>query len=344
MKISKSNLQDACARLGINSETADRLWSELEKENTSKFDIEHLAYYFGSFIVMSAMGWFMTQAWGDGDGIGISVLGSIYFLVFIFVARRLWFRKHLVVPGGLLFTLAVWMVPLVVFGIEKYTGLWPQETQTSFHDYHVWVRGSWLAMEMATIVTGAVVLWYIRFPFLTFPVAFSLWYLSMDLTPMIYGADDFSWEQRQLVSVWFGILTLIGVYFIDRKTKEDYAFWGYLFGLMAFWGGLSSMNSDSELNKLLYCLINMFLILVSVVIQRRVFLVFGSIGIFAYLGHLAFRVFKDSMLFPVALSLLGIAIIYLGIVYNRNKLKIEEAVRNSLPDALLKLNPNSKRA
>ena len=110
---------------------------------------------------------------------------------------------------------------------------------------------------------------------------------------------------------------------------------------MAFWGGLSSMNSDSELNKLLYCAINVFLILISVIIQRRVFIVFGSIGVFGYLGHLAFRIFNDSLLFPVALSLLGMAIIYLGIIYHRNKLIIEETLRNIIPDFLLNLNPNN---
>ena len=233
------------------------------------------------------------------------------------------------------------MIPLIVFGIEKYTGLWPQDSQGSFQDYHVWVRGSWVIMELATIIGGIITLKYVRFPFLTFPIAFSLWYLSMDITSIIYGVKEYSWEQIQLVSVYFGLTMLIVSYFIDRRTKEDFAFWIYLFGIMAFWGGLSSMNSDSELNKLLYCAINVFLILISVIIQRRVFIVFGSIGVFGYLGHLAFRIFNDSLLFPLALSLLGIAIIYLGIIYNRNKLIIEETLRNILPDFLLKLNPNN---
>ena len=165
----------------------------------------------------------------------------------------------------------------------------------------------------------------------------------MDITSIIYGVKEYSWEQIQLVSVYFGLTMLIVSYFIDRRTKEDFAFWIYLFGIMAFWGGLSSMNSDSELNKLLYCAINVFLILISVIIQRRVFIVFGSIGVFGYLGHLAFRIFTDSLLFPVALSLLGMAIIYLGIIYHRNKLIIEETLRNILPDFLLKLNPNNNK-
>jgi hypothetical protein len=30
-------------------------------------------------------------------------------------------------------------------------------------------------------------------------------------------------------------------------------FWLYLFGVLTFWGGLSSMNSGSGLGKLTYC-------------------------------------------------------------------------------------------
>ena len=343
MKINKTNLQNACSKINLDNETSDKLWSELEKDNSPKFDVENLAYYFGALIIMSAMGWFMTEAWDGIGGLGISILGLMYLLLFILLAQYLWYNKQLRVPGGLFFTLGIWMIPLIVFGIEKHTGLWPQDSQGSFQDYHVWVRGSWVIMELATIIGGIITLKYVRFPFLTFPIAFSLWYLSMDVTSIIYGVKEWSWEQIQLVSVYFGLTMLIVSYFIDRRTKEDFAFWIYLFGIMAFWGGLSSMNSDSELNKLLYCAINLFLILISVIIQRRVFIVFGSIGVFGYLGHLAFRIFNDSLLFPVALSLLGMAIIYLGIIYNRNKLIIEETLWNILPDFLLKLNPNNNK-
>jgi hypothetical protein len=74
---------------------------------------------------------------------------------------------------------------------------------------------------------------------------------------------------------------------------------------MAFWGGLSLMESDSELRKLLYCLINLGLMFVAVFLERRAFLVFGAMGVFGYLGHLSYSIFKNSMLFPLALTLIG---------------------------------------
>lgn len=99
---------------------------------------------------------------------------------------------------------------------------------------------------------------------------------------------------------------------------------------------------ESELNKFIYCLINLFFILISVIIQRRVFIIFGSIGVFSYLGHLAFKVFENSLLFSIALSILGITVIFLGIKYNRNKEYIERKLMESLPDFLLNLNPERR--
>lgn len=71
---------------------------------------------------------------------------------------------------------------------------------------------------------------------------------------------------------------LVGAYGVDRRTREDFAFWGYLFGLLAFWGGLSLLESDSEWNRFLYGLVNLAFILIAVLFQRKVFIVFGTIG------------------------------------------------------------------
>ena len=69
------------------------------------------------------------------------------------------------------------------------------------------------------------------------------------------------------------------------------------------------MDSDSEIGRLIYCGINIGLIALSLYIRRSMFLIFGANGVFIYLGHLAYEVFKDSVLFPFALVFLGLAMI-----------------------------------
>jgi hypothetical protein len=53
-------------------------------------------------------------------------------------------------------------------------------------------------------------------------------------------------------------------------------------------------------------------------------------GVMGYIGHLAYRVFESSLLFPFALSLIGILVIYLGVLYQRNSAAIDTFVRERL--------------
>src|SRR5947208_13588298 len=110
--------------------------------------------------------------------------------------------------------------------------------------------------------------------------------MSMDLTPFIYGRSDFTWNQCLWVSLWFGLAFLGVSFLVDRRTRDDYAFWGYLFGTLAFWGGLSLMESQSEVSKLLYCLINIVLMLISVLLDSRKFIVCCSLCVCGDVDHI----------------------------------------------------------
>ena len=344
MQISKEDLNWAADQGVISREQADRLWSVFSSRprTGNVFDLAHVAYYFGALIVISAMGWFMTLGWERFGGGGIFLISAAYALCFIFAGRELWFKRELIVPGGLLFTLAVWMTPLAVYGLERMIGFWPQSDPGTFRDFHEWIRGSWILMELSTILTGLIALRFIRFPFLTFPVAFTLWYMSMDLTPLLAGSP-FTWRARLWVSAIFGLVVLIIAYVVDHRSKNDYAFWLYLFGLMAFWGGLSLMESGSESKKFLYCLINVGLMVFAVLLDRKVFIVFGSLGVFGYLEHLSWSVFKDSMLFPFALTFIGILVIYCGIKYQRHQVRIAAAIFRLIPPGMRRFLPQHRQ-
>jgi hypothetical protein len=208
-----------------------------------------------------------------------------------------------------------------------------------YRDYHTYIDWRWLLMELATLAAGAVMLWRYRLPFLVMPVAVTLWYMSMDLAPFLFGGEYFNWELRKFVSLWFGLLMILLAFWVDIRSRhdQDYAFWLYLFGVIAFWGGLSLMKSDSELNKFLYFCINLLLIVIGAVLSRRVFAVFGGLGCAGYLGYLAYDVFKDSLLFPFVLTLIGLGVIYLGILWQRHEGQISARLRDWLPTAVREL-------
>jgi hypothetical protein len=345
MRVSKEDFSWVVSQGMISAEQAASVWNALESRDASRprFDMANVMYYFGALIVMSAMGCFMTLGWEIFGGGGILLISVVYALCFVLAGRTLWFKQKLIVPGGLLFVMAVCMTPLAIYGLERLVGFWPQGDPGTYRDFHVWVKGGWFFMEVATILAALVALWFIRFPFLTAPIAFSLWYMSMDLTPLLFGRPEFTWNERLWVSVWFGLAMLLVSYLVDRRTKGDYAFWGYLFGMLAFWFGLSLMENGGELSKFFYCLINLGLMLVSVLLQRRVFIIFGSFGVLGYLGYLSYHVFQNSLLFPVALSFIGILVIYLGIKYQHNQVAIERFIFANIPPSIKRMLPMSRR-
>ncbi len=344
MNITKEGFALAAKEVDLATEHQDRLWAALERQTAHqpKFTFANVAVYLGGLIVISAMGWFMNLGWEAFGGYGIFGLGAGYAAAFAFAGRHLWFVKDNRVAGGVLFTVAVCMAPLAVYGLEKGLGFWPDGQPGAFRDFHLWVKATWLVMELATIAAALLALKWVRFPFLVAPIAFTLWYMSMDLTPLLFGRDSFSWNERAVVSACFGAFMLVVAFVVDRLVKDDFAFWLYLFGLLAFWGGLSFLDSHSEVGKAVYCAINAVLIFVGVLLHRRAFTVFGALGIFGYLGHLSSVVFKDSMLFPFALSGIGLFVIFAGTRFQRYQPAIEAAIRRVMPRFVLEALPNAR--
>jgi hypothetical protein len=277
------------------------------------------------------MSLFMTLGWERFGGWGL------LFIAFAYAGAGLWLtefflkRRRLPIPAGITATFVVVLTPLAVYGFQAALGWWAEGKV--FREYHTHIDWRWMFMEFATLASGAVMIWRYRLPFLVMPIAATLWYMSMDLTPFLFGDADSMWELRKLVSLWFGVLIVLLAFWVDIRTRydKDYAFWLYLFGVVAFWGGLSMMQSDSELNKFIYLCINLMMIAVGAVLSRRVFVVFGGLGAAGYLGHLAHDVFKDSMMFPFVLTIVGLGVIYLGIIWQRHEEMISTKLRELLP-------------
>ncbi|MCY1489462.1 hypothetical protein D9M68_231870 [compost metagenome] len=313
-----------------------------QPETRASFQLAHVAYYFGALLIIGAMGWLLTEAWMNIGDIALLVIALAYLAVFLLAGRSLWQRGQRI-PGGLLGAVAVSLTPLAVFAIQRLTGLWPlDDGQGDYHDYYVYVRGGWLAMEAATVLVGLLVLRLMPFPFIVMPIAVALWFMSMDLTELVSGGI-LDWDTRRWVSLWFGLALLLASLLVDGRSQQDFAFWGYLAGLLAFWGGLSLMDSGSELGKALYCLVNLGLMACAVLLRRPLFMVFGALGVAGYLGHLSYSVFKDSLLFPIVLTLIGLGVIALGLAYQKRRDALTSALRQRLPDSLRQLLPALRR-
>ena len=333
MELKRSLLDQAANREIITREQADQLWTLFSEqgEQTPSFRFTHILYYFGGLIAIGAMSLFMTLSWESFGGWGLLMIALLYAGAGLWLTEFFLHRRDLSIPAGLTATFVVVLTPLAVFGFQAGMGWWSDDHE--YRDYHRYIDWSWLFMELATLASGAVMLWRYRLPFLVMPVAVTLWYMSMDLAPFLVGEEYVSWELRKLVSLWFGLLITLLAFWVEvrNQSSRDFAFWLYIFGVAAFWGGLSLMGSDSEWSKLLYCLINIAMILTGAILAKRVFVVFGGLGVAGYLGHLAYEVFENSLLFPVALTFIGLAIVWLGIIWQRHEQRVSDQLRRLLP-------------
>ena len=291
-------------------------------ETARGFNLATVAYYFGAMLMIGACAWFLGDKWDELGSRGILLITVVYFIVA--TALGWWLRtKGFLVGGGLLITVAVCLVPLITYTIQDIAGYWPATDPGAYEQFYPRIHGSWIVMELATMAAAGIALWFTRFGFLTAPLAFSFWFFSMDIAALIFGDDVLNGNGRSWISVIVGAITIGVGFLLDRflskpeGRSEDFAFWCYLFGLMAFWGGMTSMDSDLEFNKAIYALINIGLVGVAIRLKRVVFLVFGAIGVHLYLGHLAYSIFQDSFLFPFAIALLGLSLILVTVFAQR---------------------------
>lgn len=341
MHITRPLLEEATTRGVLHAGQGDALWAFLAEHHrdTPGFKPAHILYYLGGLVAIGAMTLFMTLGWERLGGGGLFAIACAYIFAASLGTEVLLSKKRLALPAGITGALAVALVPLAVYGAQRWLGAWQADgVAQSYRGYHQFIDWRWLMMELATLAAAAVALWRWRLPFLVMPLAVTLWYLSMDLVPMLLGGSsaEFFSDAGKRISTGFGLAMLLFALLVDLRSRQqrDFAFWLYVFGVITFWGGLTSMNSTSEMGKFIYACINLLLIATGAALSRRVFAVFGGIGVAIYLGHLSHTVFRDSLMFPLALAAIGLGVMGAGLAWQRHEVALAARLRAFLPRPL----------
>jgi hypothetical protein len=344
IRVSEDDLNAAAKEGLLTHKEAGPLWTYLSSlheeppapataDSGSGFNLGNLAAYSGAALIMAAMVWVITQVWSSYQGPGLVAASLLYTAIFAGTGLYFWGRENTRTPGGILVTLAVAMTPVTIFGIEHALGAFSSGASDG---------PRWL-MEIGTVVVGLAALRFVRFPFVAAPVAVALWLLSLDVAQSMAG-HNMTWQGYNQITMAFGMLMVVGSFIVDRFSREDFAFWGYLLGTFSAWvaGTILVFDAGSESVNLLYAGVNGLMMIASVLLQRRVLLVFGSVGVSGYVGYLLWELFKNSMMFPVALTVLGIGLVFLSIYYARNRASIENAILGLVPVGLRKSLPGSR--
>lgn len=189
-------------------------------------------------------------------------------------------------------TISTSMVPFTVYFIQRALKVWPRDDPGNYVGFYMWIRPGWVVMEIATMGVGVGYLSFACFPFLLFPVSFSMWFLSMDLSPLWPGWEKKSYSQqvtvRVRVSIAMGVL-MMALGYVSESTlgsDPDLGFWLYFFGLLTFWIAIKFDFPSSDIYGSLFLMVNMGLVLIGSHLDRTTFLVFGTLGVIEYVGNL----------------------------------------------------------
>ena len=175
----KEDLDWAVSEGILSAEQGESLWNALQKRasNRPQFNFANVAYYFGAFIVLAGMTWFMSLAWEQFGEKGLLFLACLYAFLFVLAGKHLWFKQNLKIPGGFLFTIAVCMTPIAIFGILAQLNLEPTEYRLEApQTYLLYQRVFSIIMALGTILAGLITLKFIKFPFLLAPITLAGWF------------------------------------------------------------------------------------------------------------------------------------------------------------------------
>lgn len=310
----------------LTTEQIASIRREIESNQTTepvrrgrKLDLVTIAYYFGAFMVLFAYTVYVGLQWEELGPTGQLVVsaGSLLALCVIGATLR---RSGFVLPGSLLIFAGVGITPLVAYSAERVLGIWPiGSLPPSYQAYYLVIGPAFVYMELAAIAAAAAAAWLIRFPLLTLLVAFWTWFLSMDLTRLITQSTTWSWNEPEKVVGLAVALVLLGVGIaLQMRARRDYSFWLYLFGHLLLIGNLSSLAFEYEgWLGLAYLATYVLIVVASVWLQRRVFLVFGALGVYSYVSYLAFRIFEGTLGFVIACATIGLLLVFGAIAYQR---------------------------
>jgi hypothetical protein len=279
-------------------------------ESPRGFNAITVAYYLGAGLVLFAFGWFLIERWEALGPLGVLTVSFTY--VALFIGSGIYLERNgFVMAGGIAYTLAVAMTPVIAWAVQTLIGWWPDaSSKDAALRYAPWIKSRWIILDLATIGVGLAAVRFRPHVTLGLPIA-----ISLAATLVHVGQALISSELRRYLEPWYlataGTAMLACAYAIDRRQppQEDYAFWFYLAGLMV--GGFAwiAMWNELSVGRFSLFLAGVALLAAAVYLHRRLLAVFGALHVFGYLIYLAFDVFKKVLSFPVALATVGLVVI-----------------------------------
>lgn len=325
--VTKSVLEKAVEQGILQQAQVAPLLAFLGEQNQSRIKATNVLYYVGGSLAIVALALLLGLSWDRSSGLGLmfAALTSLV-LAAIFMIRLRTLQHH--VPARLFGCLVILLVPISIYGAQEAMGIWPTGAHPGSGHPDAFLTLT-LGLEIPTLLMALLLLFFCRYPLFMLPIVLVLWLMTIDNVP----GDFFT------VTFWFGLVTALLAMWIDIATRHtnDYAFWCYNVGVFCFWGGLTVFVLEGDISNLFACIVSLLLLAVGVVLNRRVFIVAGGIGVFLYIIYLAGLFFENRWILVTLLALAGVGVIWLGLVWQKYEKAVVNSLQNYLPGILREL-------
>lgn len=299
------------------------------------------AYIIGTSLLLAAAFaynpfWLKTSS----HALFLSVITIFYAGIFMWMGHRLLLSEKYTY-SGLSFTLAISMVPYFVYGILRYIGLetngeWSYYIARAGHFNVIYLTP--LTLSATTLIATLITMYLTRSSLLMIPLFISAWFLC---------TRSYLLLSHSSTNIIFGLCMILLAYFIDRKKKKNFAFWGYLGGILVIQLGLAEF---ANLNRLIFgsarslyaldlaiCLsTNLFFVLLGITFNNKVISILSMLATLIFASILIDNLLGGIISAPLLLSFMGITIILCTIWYVKNQEKINRVTQRLMPKALLK--------
>ena len=262
-----------------------------------------ILYFIGGGIVFMGITFWIAQEW-DHFGSVAKILCTLGISIGFFVSAVLLnTSEENSVLSGVFFLLSALLMPLGL-GI-------------TYDELDVNVESYMLGTQIASILCAVFITSYFLFKrnLLLFIALFFTTSLILILTDWMVADKyiDSTFDFNLYRFFFLGLAWMFLGYAFEHSEREPLSRYLYSFGVMSVLGtGLALGNwepNQKVIWEILYPGLALGIVFLSTVVKSRAFLIFGSLGFGAYLCKITAEYFSDSLGWPLALILMGFALI-----------------------------------
>ncbi len=248
--------------------------------------------YMGGIFVFAGIGVFISMFWADIGSASrvIATLGiglAIFFMGLACLTDKRY--THVATPS---FLIAALLQPTgILVMLQEYS---------SGGDY----RYGLLLMAGYMVIQQGATFWVKRHTVLAFTTLLFACVFLANLFD-IFGVSE------ELIAIVLGISLICAAYALKQSQHSAIASFWYFFGaVLLLWAAFDLVQGTPY--ELVYFGLSAFVVFLSTVVRSRALLFVGALSILVYIGYYTSKHFADTVGWPIALVIIGVALIAMG--------------------------------